>query len=659
MLKRPTFPKRAVITGGMPYGNKELHFGHIGGIFIPADVFARFLRDRLGHQNVIFVSGTDCYGSPIVVYHQKLIDEGNLSGSLTDFVIKNHQHQKETLGLYGVDISLFAASALGRAGEIHKEISNFFFHTLLKNGHLVKRTTMQFYDETEETFLNGRQVVGRCPIQGCASEKGYADECSLGHQYRPESLIAPKSVLSGTTPILKPVVNWYLKLPEFRSALKDWMEREALTPYARKFLLTTIQEFLEPPVIHVQKKFEELLTSIRGLFPAHSMEEGQRKSYILRFENLTDCDAACALLSENGIHYRTGKTLVPFRLSGNIEWGIPVPEADGVKELSFWVWPESLWAPISFSAAYLESLGEDKDAWRDWWCAKDAKVYQFIGEDNIYFYGLGEMGMFLGLQGEAYRSDPENGELQLPSLVVNRHLLFLNSKASSSGKVKPPMAKELLNHYTSDQLRAHFISLGLGMKNISFRPKAFNPKAGEREPDPVLKEGKLLTNVFNRAVRSCFYTIQKYTDGKIPVGEVSSDILQDSERTIIQYENAMARHIFHQGFNSVDKYIRRMSKFWNRKMKEVSFAENPQAFKQVLIDAFHMLRVATVLMHPIAPNGCEKIRAQLNLGASFWSWEFIFEPIYVLMEDPKTHQPKFLEPRVDFFRPHPSQFAKG
>ena len=201
--------------------------------------------------------------------------------------------------------------------------------------------------------------------------------------------------------------------------------------------------------------------------------------------------------------------------------------------------------------------------------------------------------------------------------------------------------------------------MGLGLKNISFRPKAFNPKAGEREPDPVLKEGKLLCNVFNRAVRSCFYTIQKYTDGQIPVGTVSEDVLQDSERTILQYERAMARHVFHQAFNTVDKYIRRMSKSWNRSMKDISFEDNPEGFKQILIDSFHMLRIATVLMHPIAPTGCEKIREQLNVDHRFWSWDFIFEPIYCLMDDPSTHKPKFLEPRVDFFRPHPSQFSSS
>ena len=77
-LPRPSFPKRAVVTGGMPYGNKKLHFGHVGGVFVQADCFARFLRDRIGEENVIFVSGTDCYGSPIVESYRKLCETGEI-----------------------------------------------------------------------------------------------------------------------------------------------------------------------------------------------------------------------------------------------------------------------------------------------------------------------------------------------------------------------------------------------------------------------------------------------------------------------------------------------------------------------------------------------------------------------------------------------------
>jgi len=93
---RPVFPARAVITGGMPYGNKELHFGHIGGVFVHADIFARFLRDRIGYDNVLFVSGTDCYGATIEASYEQAA-AGGFEGSITDFVARNHQIQKETL----------------------------------------------------------------------------------------------------------------------------------------------------------------------------------------------------------------------------------------------------------------------------------------------------------------------------------------------------------------------------------------------------------------------------------------------------------------------------------------------------------------------------------------------------------------------------------
>ena len=133
--ERPAFPKRAVITAGMPYGNKNLHFGHVGGMFIHADIFARFLRDRIGKENVIFLSGTDCYGSPIMESFRKLQEEG-YEGSLEDYVYGNHEKQKNTLESYGISLDFFGASALGEAGMIHRQVSAKVFHTLYENGYI-------------------------------------------------------------------------------------------------------------------------------------------------------------------------------------------------------------------------------------------------------------------------------------------------------------------------------------------------------------------------------------------------------------------------------------------------------------------------------------------------------------------------------------------
>lgn len=645
-IPRPKFPKRAIITGGMPYGNKELHFGHIGGVFIHADILARFLRDRIGTENVIFVSGTDCYGSPIVEYHRNKVEKGEFAGSLEEFVMKNHHHQKQTLEKYAISLNLFGTSAFGRSGEIHTEISAYFFHTLRKNGHLQKMDSLQFFDSTQDCFLNGRQVIGQCPIDGCQSEKAYADECALGHQYQPQELLRPISTLSNTKPILKGIENWYIPPASVNSALQEWVQYLEEQRKIRKFALSDIQEFFGPIVSHVHNKHAETLASIKEQLPPHQEQEGKGKSTQLIFSTLEDREKASSILSENGIQYRNGKTLVPFRLTGNLEWGVPVPEHP---DLRFWVWPESLWAPISFTSTYLESIGQSKDSWKDWWCTADTEVYQFIGEDNVYFYGPAQSAMFCGMQGANPTGRPVEGELQPTELIVNKHLLFLQTKASSSGNVKPPMAADLLEQYTAEQLRAHFISLGLGMKNISFAPKSYNPDAKETDADPVLKEAQLLSNVFNRLVRNGFYTVQKCCNNQIPVGTPSLSVIEECNQSILAYERSMHSKNLHQTFGTAEKLIRNANKVWSSQTKDIDWNDPGASITQPLVDLFHYIRVSLLLMHPITPIGTENIIDKLGLSKQFWNWEFAFDTIYKFMEDPTTHTITEIPPKTDFF----------
>ncbi|NLK22118.1 MAG: class I tRNA ligase family protein [Epulopiscium sp.] len=643
---RPTFPKRAIITGGMPYGNKELHFGHIGGMFVHADVFTRFLRDRIGKENVIFVSGTDCYGSPIFENYRRLIKEGEFTGTIDEFVEQNHKKQKEVLDAYDISLNFYGASSFGDAADIHRETSDEFINTLYRNGYLSKITTSQFYDSELDVLLNGRQVIGQCPIEGCSSEKAYADECSLGHQYMPKDLINPKSTLTGKKPEMRDVINWYFNLEDFNENIKEWIDEIKKKPNTRKLLIKAIEEFIKPPMIYVKKDQIDELNAITDMPPYTLSEEG-KSSVTLIFDNLDDRDKASQALSDKAIRFRTGKTLVPFRLTGNIEWGVPAPAIENIENLTFWVWPESLWAPISFTKAYLNQSDKDLGSWEDWWCSKDSSIYQFIGEDNIYFYGLAEIGMFMGMK----------KELNLPILVPNSHILFLDKKASSSGKVKPPMAGELLDYYTAEQLRAHFISLGLANRSVGFQPKPLNPKATEKDSDPALKEGNLLTNVFNRVIRSSFYTVQQHYDGKIPVGEVSKEVLEDAKNIILEYEMLMYKYEFNTLTYSMDIYIRNINKYWVKNIKIAEQTKDSEFHKQVIIDTFHMIRTAAILMHPIAPEGTEMLRDYLNFGEEFWSWDRIFDTIYNFMEDKENHPVKFLEPRVDFFEKHPSQLG--
>lgn len=650
-LPRPEFPKRAVITGGMPYGNKRLHFGHVGGVFVQADCLARFLRDRIGKDNVIFVSGTDCYGSPIVESYRKLVESGEFDGSIEDFVRENHESQKETLDKYKISLNLFGASGLGEAKEIHARLSKELMEDWYKNGHLEKMVTSQFYDAKAGQFLNGRQVVGRCPVDKCQSDKAYADECSLGHQYMPADLIDPKSTITGETPEMRDVTNWYIDLTKFSDLMREYTEGLKNKENSRPLVYNTISEFMLPPMVYVKNDFLDVYLGIKDSMPEHKLiQEEKKSSFTLEFKNLDDRDKAKDLLNENGIRFRAGKTLVPFRLTGNIEWGVPAPVLDGEENLTIWVWPESLWAPISFTKTYLKQQGKPDDEWEKYWLSRDAEVYQFIGQDNIYFYGIAEMVMFMALQGkDNITADPPDGQMALPTLVANNHILFLNKKASSSGDVKPPMAADLLEHYTAEQLRAHFLGLGLSLKSVSFRPKPLNPDAKENEPDPAEREGKMLSNVFNRVARSCFYTIQKYGEPLLPMGGVSEEVLRYARETILKYERFMYKFEFHSIMNLMDTYIRDANKFWAKNIKGAE--DDPERRDKVIRDTLHMVKTAMVLMHPIAPDGTELLREYLMLDEEIWSWDHIFETLteFCAARGETGHQIKFLEPRFDFF----------
>ena len=362
-------------------------------------------------------------------------------------------------------------------------------HRLYERGKLSKLSTKQFYDTEAHTFLNGRQVNGRCPIKGCKSEKAYAEECDLGHQFNPEELIAPVSQLTGTTPELRPAPSWYFDLPQYKEFLNNLVEKWKNNPQIRSVVTSTVQETLTEPIIYIQNSYRQDFDGVASSLPAHSViePEGNASSFSVVFENWQDRDEAREKLKEAGIRFRTSKTLLPYRMTGNISWGLKSPDIEDLKDLTIWVWTESLWAPITFTRAALSEDASNggsrysSDEWRDWWCSDDAAVYQFIGQDNIFFYCIVQNPLWDALDWGLITDTP----------VANYHILFMNKKASSSGAIKPPMAEELLEFYTPEQLRAHWLSLGLDQRAVSFSPKAFDTsvsrKGKDGEPDLLVR----------------------------------------------------------------------------------------------------------------------------------------------------------------------------
>ncbi len=187
------WPKRAVVTAGMPYGNKPLHFGHIAGVFVPADCFARFLRDRIGAENVRFISGTDCFGSPINEGYRKLVEAGQFDGTIEGITccatttIKRTRWIPMTSALISTE-----GSNIGHSGEVHQLISEAFIRSCMRTAGC--RSARRCSSTTPGGHVPERPPgTEPLPVQGCKSEHAYADECDLGHSYAPEDLIAPGS----------------------------------------------------------------------------------------------------------------------------------------------------------------------------------------------------------------------------------------------------------------------------------------------------------------------------------------------------------------------------------------------------------------------------------------------------------------------------------
>ena len=700
MNDRPSWPRRAIVTAGEPYGNKGLHFGHVGGVFVPADFFARFLRDRLGRENVIFTSGTDCYGSPIMESYRKLKENEGYDKSISEYVESNHSRQAATLNNYNISCDIYGGSGLEPAAQIHNEVTAEIIKRLHEQGTISKRSTLQFYDAKAGTFLNGRQVIGRCPIQGCKSEKAYADECDLGHQFEPEELIAPKSQLTGEVPELRPVDNLYFDLPAYLDFMKTYTAKLAQNPQVRSVVSKTMEEWLLPAQLYIQNKFREAFDAVEDQLPEHTVlePEGNKSSFTVTFPSWKERDDAHAVLANGGVRFRSGKALVPFRITGNIGWGVPVPEVDGVSDVTCWCWPESLWAPISYTRTVLardakaagvtEGVAAQDAAlmgepaadstqvpaptyqhssldWRDWWCSDDAQIYQFIGQDNIYFYCIAQTAMWEAL----------GWNLTQSTVSACYHLLYMGKKASSSSQTPPPPADDLLNHYTCEQMRAHWLSLGLSEKPVSFSPKAYDTRVtgkdkdgnevracdDKRVIDPALKESALLTGVFNRLARSCFYEAQKNFEGWMPLGEVSPEVRERAHACMNEYDKTMHKAELHTVMSIMDAFIRWANKYWTDNIRTAEKEGDEQLRRQVLVDCFYLLRVSTLLMHPVVPKGCEKIADYLSFEFDdFFSWNFDFEGMDELchgaeLEDGR-HRIRELPPRFDFFSKHPSQF---
>ena len=205
--------KRTTVTSALPYANGGVHIGHLAGVYVPADIYVRYLR--LKKREVLFIGGSDEHGVPITVRARK---EGITPQDVVD---RYHKMIKDSFEEFGISFDIYSRTT----SETHHKFAADWFRKLYDEGKLVEETTEQLYDEEAKQFLADRYVVGECPH--CHSEGAYGDQCEkCGRDLSPTELINPRSTISGSTPVLKKTKNWYLPLNEYQDWLKQWILEE-------------------------------------------------------------------------------------------------------------------------------------------------------------------------------------------------------------------------------------------------------------------------------------------------------------------------------------------------------------------------------------------------------------------------------------------------
>ncbi|MCQ2182253.1 MAG: methionine--tRNA ligase [Bacteroidales bacterium] len=202
--------KRTLVTCALPYANGPVHIGHLAGVYVPADIYVRYLRMK--KQEVLYVCGSDEHGVPITI---KARQQGC---SPQDIVDKYHNIIKDSFTDLGINFDIYGRTS----SKIHEKNASGFFKKLYDEGKFITRESEQYYDPEAKTFLADRYIVGTCPK--CGAEGAYGDQCEkCGSTLSPEELINPKSKLSGAEPIKKKTTHWYLPLQDYEEWLRQWI----------------------------------------------------------------------------------------------------------------------------------------------------------------------------------------------------------------------------------------------------------------------------------------------------------------------------------------------------------------------------------------------------------------------------------------------------
>lgn len=606
VLKAHKRPKKLVVTAGMPYANGPLHLGHLAGAHVPADIYARFGRLMIGDENVLFVNGNDDHGSTSEVAALKA------GKTIRDFIDTIHEQQKETLRRYGISTNVFTGTSRPETFPLHKEFSQNFLRTLHKNDMLEKRVTQQWYDPKMTRFLQDRFVRGTCP--NCGNTEAYSDECDVcGTRFEPSQLINPRSQISDAKPELRDTAHWWLKMWKVADPLKCWIESKQKTWRSAVYseVANTVLIGLRFENVH-----EELYKTLKDTLPKHKSRYVPGKKVECLFDSKSELAIATQTLAAAGILSVETNQWGYRPITRDVSWGIPVPpelDADMAGK-TLYVWPDSLIAPIVFTQVALEESGRAKDDYKKFWCDPDARVVQFLGQDNVFFYVIMQGSMWLGTQADPQRQ-PRPGELQMTDILSVYHLMINGQK----------MSKSTGNFFTGDEL---VVEKGFAAEQIRYFLAGLSlpVKASNFDLESLVEKNSFLAGPMNAAFEKPISAVHSKFGGVVPDGKLIGKLEADTIKIVQMYLRSMTKGDYSTLLGQIENYARQVNSLFTQYKPHDDRAPEDQR-RDALYSCFYVLKNLMIMLSPFVPETMDRLRQSLNLPIGVFSIDELGVPI--------------------------------
>lgn len=511
--------KRTLVTSALPYANGPVHIGHLAGVYVPADIYVRYLR--LKGEDVLHIGGSDEHGVPITIRARK---EGVTPQDIVD---RYHKIIKESFQEFGIAFDIYSRTS----SETHIQTASDFFLELYNKGEFIEKTSEQYYDEEAKMFLADRYITGECPH--CHNPNAYGDQCeACGTSLNPTDLINPKSTLSGKTPILKETKHWYLPLDKHESWLKQW-------------------------ILEDHKEWK-------------SNVYGQCKSWL-------------------------DMGLQPRAVSRDLDWGVPVPLADGQGKVLY-VWFD---APIGYISNTKELLPND---WEKWWKSEDTKLVHFIGKDNIVFHCIVFPAM---LKAE--------GSFILPENVPANEFLNLEGDKISTSRNWAVWLHEYLQDFPGQQdvLRYTLTANAPETKDNDFTWKDFQA----RNNNELVA---ILGNFINRAL----VLTHKYFDGKVPTLHELTDYDKETLAEFADVKANIEKYLETYRFRDALKEAMNLARIGNKYLADTEpwkTAKTDMARTETILNiSLQIVANLAIAFEPFLPFSVTKIKQFINIESLQW-----------------------------------------